>query len=69
MMDNLEQMVKRMYLKAIIGPSVNIKLKRFSSQSLFSPVELCIDKMTKGWEVLADEKHYKVLTDTHNNIY
>ena len=51
-------MVKKIYQSDIMGPSVNIKFKKFSS--IFSPVELFIDKMMEGWEALLDEVHHKV---------
>ena len=57
-------MVKQIYKTAIIGPSVTIKLASYSIKSrtlsFADPVELEIKELTNGWNVVLDEKHYKV---------
>ena len=51
--------MKQIYKNATIGPSVNIQLD-VHVLSAVSPVELDIKELTKGWNVVFDEQHYKV---------
>ena len=58
-----DQVVKKIYEKATIGPSINIQLVHVLSSVL--PVELQIKKLTKGWNVVYDEQHHKVCEIVH----
>ena len=51
-------MVKTIYKNTTIGPSVNIQLGHVLLA--VSPIELEIKKLTKGWNAVLDEQHYKV---------
>ena len=49
--------MKQIYKNATIGPSINIQLECVLSDL---PIELEIKELTKGWNVVHDEKHHKV---------
>ena len=55
-------MVKKIYRKATIGPSINIQLVHVLS---VLPIELDIKNLTKGWNVVRDEQHYAVCEIVH----
>lgn len=59
---NWEQVVKKIYKNATIGPSINIQLENVLS---VLPIELDIKKLTKGWNVEHDEHHHKVCEIVH----
>ena len=50
--------MKQIYKNATIGPSVNLQLEDLLSAVY--PIELEIKKLTKGWNVVLDEDHWKV---------
>ena len=59
--------MKQIYKNATIGPSVNIQLEHVLSA--VSPIELDVKKLTKGWNVVVDEDHWKVCGNVHVHIY
>ena len=58
--------MKQIYKNATIGPSVNIQLEHVLLA--VSPIELEIKKLTKGWNAVRDEDHWKVCGKCHVHV-